>query len=424
MRIESTLARRNDARGFGFITPKRGADPKFQITMSIWRAISFQTDKNGTILQTKQHSYSLPLIDEKETKQNISTFIKLLHEEHSVPEILTLLLECLDEAKFQFMLSHNGFRLAKNIPKDKRVSVADIYAFTQAVSYCFLFLPPESHTKPLTIVTGVMTPASQDLGSSFLEQLWQTQGHKVFNFGVKIKPHAWLDAVDKHQPNFLSISCMLNTCIENLRELLGLLSTRKDTTQVCVGGMAINKIIALQLSQDYDTPLFYGTDFIDIQQNSKPNHADPGRGENIISLPEEITKLSSGEIICYRIPLSEVIIEEGKQRNWGEFFSYFNYAAIVTTSSQPGTSYDRKMLIGQLLKIEKFIEKSAPLAFSLHYPIPCPFCLPANCRKKDGKCMNPAYTRPFPKDFNINLSKTIENAKIKDLGLSTLIFVK
>jgi hypothetical protein len=424
MRIESTLVRRNDARGLGFITSKRGAEEKFHITMSIWRAISFQTDKNGTILQTKQHSYSLPVIDEKETKQNISTFIKLLREEHSIPEISTLLSECLDEVKFQFMLSHNGFRLAKNIPKDKRVSVADIYAFTQAVTYCFLFLPPKSDTNPLTIVSGVMAPAGQDLGNSFLEQLWQTQGHNVFNLGEKIKPHAWLDAVGKHQPDFLSISCMLNTCIVNLRELLGLLSTRKDSTRVCVGGIAINKIIALQLRQDYRIPLFYGTDFIDIQQNSKPNHADPGRGGNIISLPEEITKLSSGELICYRIPLSEVIIEEGKQRKRDEFLFQFNYALIVTTSSQPVTSHDRKMLIRQLLKIEKFIEKSALLAFSLHYPIPCPFCLPADCREKDGKCMNPAYTRPFPKKFNIILSKTMEKARIKNLGLSTLIFIK
>ena len=167
-------------------------------------------------------------------------------------------MECLDEAKFQYMLSHNGFRLAKNIPKDKRVIVADIYAFSQALTYCFLFLPPETPIKPLTIVSGVMAPAGQDLGCALLKQLWQTQGHTVFDLGTKIKPHTWLEAIDKHQPDFLSISCMLNTCIANLRELLGLLSARKDSTRVCVGGMAINKFIALQLSQEYRVPLFYG----------------------------------------------------------------------------------------------------------------------------------------------------------------------
>ena len=396
----------------------------FHITTSIRTAISFQTDKTGTILQTKQNSYSLPVIDEEETKKNISAFIKKLRDEHTIPEILILLMECLDEVKFQYMLSHNGFRFAKNIPKDKRVAVADIYAFSQAVTYCFLFLPPESPNKPLTIVSGVMAPAGQDLGSSFLEQLWQTQGHNVFNIGTKIKPHAWLNTIDKHHPDFLSISCMLNTCIVNLREFLGLMFARKDTTRVCVGGMAINKWIALQLSQDNHIALFYGADFVDIQKDSKPNQEDQTQGGNTISLPEEIIMLSSGEILCYRIGLSEVIIEEGKRHNRGEFLSYFNYAVIVTTSSQPVTSHDRKMLIRQLLKIEKFIEKSALSAFSLHYPIPCPFCLPADCREKDGKCINPAYTRPFPKEFNVNLSKTIKNAKIKNLGLSTLIFVK
>jgi hypothetical protein len=202
------------------------------------------------------------------------------------------------------------------------------------------------------------------------------------------------------------------------------MSARKETTRVCVGGMAINKLIALQLSQEYHIPLFYGADFVDIQMNSSANHEDQPQGENTIRLPEEITALSSGEIHCYRIALSEVIIVEGKGHNRADFLSYFNYAAIVTTSSQPVTSYNSKMLIRQLLKIEKFIEKSALLAFSFHYPIPCPFCLPADCREKEGKCMNPAYTRPFPKEFNINLSKTMENAKIRDLGLSTLILVK
>jgi hypothetical protein len=389
---------------------------------SIWTAISFQADKNGNILQTKQNSYNLPAIDEEKTKRNLSVLIKSLHDGHTVPDILILLIECLDEVKFQYMLSHNGFRLAKIIPKDKRVAVADIYAFSQALTYCFRFLPPEN-SKTLTIVSGVMAPAGQDLGNNLLEQLWLTQGYKVFNLGAKVKPHAWFDAVEKHQPDFLSISCMLNSCIVNLRELLVFMSARKNTTRVCVGGMAINKLIALQLSQNYHIPLFYGTDFIDNQKNSKQNHEDQIREETTISLPAEIIGLATGEILCHRVPLSKVIIEEGGGY-CDEFFSYFNYAIIVTTSSQPDTIHEGKMLIRQILKLEKFIEESAHLAFSFYYPITCPFCLPADCREKEGKCMNPAYKRPFPKEFKINLSKTMENAKITDLGLSTLILVK
>jgi hypothetical protein len=172
----------------------------FHTIILLKKAISFQTDKNSTIIQSKQNSYSLPVIDEEETKLNISAFIKLLRDEYIVSEILVLLMECLDEVKFQYMLSHNGFRLAKNIPKDKWVAVADIYAFSKAVTYCFLFLPPENPAKPLRIISGVMAPAGQDLGSSFLEQLWQTQGHDFFNLGAKIKSDAWLDAVHEHQP--------------------------------------------------------------------------------------------------------------------------------------------------------------------------------------------------------------------------------
>lgn len=141
----------------------------FNATNSIWTAISFREDKDGIILKTKQQSYSLPVIDEEETEQNISFVIKSLREKYTVFEISTLLIECLDEVKFQYILSHNGFRLAKNIPKDKRVTVSDIYAFSKAITYCFLFLPPESPANPMVIVSGVMAPAGQDLGSSFLE---------------------------------------------------------------------------------------------------------------------------------------------------------------------------------------------------------------------------------------------------------------
>jgi len=397
----------------------------FQTTTSIWSAISLKKDNCGRILQFKQGSYNLPVIDEKMTKRNISVIIKSLRTEYTVLEISVLLMECLDEAKFQYMLSHNGFRLAKNIPKDKRIGVADIYAFSQALTYCFSFLPPENSVKPLTIVFGVMAPASLDLGCALLKQLWQTQGHTVFNLGTKVKTHTWLEAVDKCQPDFISISCMLNTCIANLRELLRLLSVKQDSVRVCVGGMAINKFMALQLTQEYHVPLYYGTDFIRIQQDPKPEHEDQINGENLINLPEDITALSPGEnICCYRIPLSEVIISGGNPQDNGGFLSYFNHAVIVTTSSQPATKHDAKMLIRQLLKIENFLEETNHLAFSLHYPIPCPFCLPADCRKNEGSCMNPGYTRPVLTRFSIKLSKTMENAKIRDLGLSTLILVK
>ena len=395
-----------------------------KMTTSIWSAISFKKDVHGHILQFKQRSYSLPVIDEKETKQNISALAKALLTKYTVRDISILLMECLDEIKFQYMLSHNGFRLAKSGSKHKRVMVSDIYAFSKALTYCFSFLPPETPVKPLTIVSGVMAPAGQDLGATLLKQFWQTQGHTIFNLGSKIKPRAWLDAIEKYQPNFLGISCMLNTCIANLRELLDLLSAKNVRTQVCVGGMAINKLMILQLIQEYHVPLFYGMDFIGIPKSSKPSIQNQNRGKNIINLPEDTTALSpQGNIFCCRIPLTKVIIAD-RNRQGREFISNFNCAVIVTTSSKPPTKRDEKTLTRQLLKIEKFIEETDHLAFAFHYPIPCPFCLPADCRKKEGTCMNPAYMRPSANTFHINLLKTMENAGIPDFGLSTLILVK
>ena len=129
-------------------------------------------------------------------------------------------------------------------------------------------------------------------------------------------------------------------------------------------------------------------------------------------------------VIIWRIPLTEVIIAGSNRRDSRELFSIFNSALIVTTSSRPSTKRDAKMLIRQLLEIEKFLEAAEHFAFACHYPFPCPFCLPADCGKKAGTCMNPAYMRPSATGFHINLLETMENAGIPDLGLSTLILVK
>lgn len=392
--------------------------------ISIKYAISFQTDKDGTILQSKQNSYSLPIIDEEKTKQNISTFIKSLCDKHTVPEILVLLMQCLDEVKFQYMLSHNGFRLAKNIPKDKRVSVADIYAFSSAVTYCFLFLPPENPTKPLTIVSGVMAPAGQDLGSSFLEQLWRTQGHEAFNLGVKVKPDAWLDAVNEHQPDFLSISCMLNTCIVNLKELFWVLSVRGDSCRVCVGGIAINKFKVLELSREYHIPIFYGHDLISIQAYPSPSYEGNVLERKTISLGDN-TNLYPGENIrCHQIPISDVYIDPRNQQAGEKFLSYFTSAVIVTTSANATRKRDAKIIVQELLEIEKLIEQTGHLAYAFQYPIHCPFCLPKDCKENEGQCMNPAFFRPAPNIFHINVSKTIRHTNVENLELSTLILIK
>jgi len=63
----------------------------FQTTTSIWSAISLKKDNCGRILQFKQGSYNLPVIDEKKTKRNISELIKSLRAEYTVRDISILL---------------------------------------------------------------------------------------------------------------------------------------------------------------------------------------------------------------------------------------------------------------------------------------------------------------------------------------------
>jgi len=50
---------------------------------------------------------------------------------------------------------------------------------------------------------------------------------------------------------------MLNTCTANLRKLLDLLSKR-GKLQICLGGIAVDKFEALQMTQEYQASLCLG----------------------------------------------------------------------------------------------------------------------------------------------------------------------
>lgn len=184
--------------------------------------------------------------------------------------------------------------------------------------------------------------------------------------------------------------------------------------------IAINKFKVLELSREYHMPIFYGNDLTSAQTFTSPCYEG-----NILermtdsSLEDDIDLFRGENIRCHQIPISDVDTDAENRQASEKFLSFFKSAVIVTTSARRTTKADAKRIVWDLLEIEKSIEQTGHFAYALQYPIHCPFCLPHECKEDKGRCMNPAFFRPAPTTYLINISKTMEHAKVENLGLST-----
>jgi hypothetical protein len=184
------------------------------------------------------------------TKKNIKIFLAHCRAYHSNEELLSLMKSSISAIKSSYNRTHDGFRFAKGVKKDDRITVGEIYAFSVAAAIFFDLLKgnqPESKHK---IAIGVMAPAVQDCGKNLIRMVWQACGHQVIDFGKNAKPKKCFERILENGISVLGISIMVNDALSRLRALLKLISENRTEVSICLGGMSINRLITHELSLD------------------------------------------------------------------------------------------------------------------------------------------------------------------------------
>ena len=156
-----------------------------------------------------------------------------------------------------------AFGVAKGSGKGGSITIADLYGFTIAASFCFDSLPHGRHAARERVAIGVMAPAIQDCGKNLIKLVWKAAGFEVVDLGNTVPPATWLNEISQQSLSLIGISCMTNRCLDNVRRLLASLSEHDARLPVIIGGIAVNKLIAFDLTKEYGLPVHYGRDVTD-----------------------------------------------------------------------------------------------------------------------------------------------------------------
>lgn len=408
----------------------------------------------------KGSSISLPVIDEDATRREMERLVSQSLLRISTEQLLAELKESVVSMKSSFILSHNGFKSAKGTVSGRKVTVADMYAFSIAAAYCFDSLPRGDRKSDARIGIGVMAPAIQDCGKNLIRLIWTSAGFDVIDLGNTVKPTTWVNEITRYGLSAMGISCMTNKCIDNVRKLFGTLAQIGTKLPVIIGGIATNRVMAHELARDYGIPVYYGQDVKDAVEvlekalAKKPIDVPTIKDTESIEIPSHLAPLVEPYgFKLFRIGISDIAVNGDARKGcaWcsGDkrilcpleigyakqksleishaFVESFKFAVMVAADF-PDES-DRptcKSMWEGLLRVEQHFSSAYNAAHAFKFPMTCPFCLPKDCRLQRGECTFPAFYRPLHEEYNLNIPQTLENVfgEGKPTGIYSIILVQ
>ena len=399
-------------------------------------------DGTPSLQRVTGSTMSLPIINEEATNEKIQSLKNNLSRTMPLEELHKQLVNTIIDIKALYNRTHDGFRIAAGIQKKDRLTVSDVYLLSTAAFLLLRELPNRSEVNRSSIILGVMAPAIQDCGKNLIGVLWEAEGYRVVDIGVKVSPSAFLKAARNENSDAVAISCMTNRAVPNIEKFLGLLRSRGVDIPVVIGGIAASRIMAYDLSRAYGLRVYYGQDLNDAGDTIRKALAGEKvavpktKQLNKIALLQESLIRKSYSIEFYNIPIVDIIIDDNARigclacegdkktlcplevgfelqkpiKESREYIGRFKQAIIAICEFPSGDRREAKILWENMLLAEREIAKNANEVVGFRLPMTCPLCPPHGCTIPRGKCMFPAYYRPTHESCNINMTRTLEQS--------------
>lgn len=409
-------------------------------------AVVYRRDAQAGIRlkRVKTSSIELPEIDEPETRKNVEALMVHVLVAYPPDVVLAALKDSVRLIKSFYTQTHNGFRLAKGSGKRSIVTIADLYGFALAAGFCFDFLPVTKHETEIRVGIGVMAPAIQDCGKNLIKLVWKAAGFEVVDLGNTVLPAIWLNEISQQGLSLIGISCMTNRCLVNVRRLLASLSEHDVRLPVILGGIAVNKLIAFDLTKEYGLAVHYGRDVTDAvvvlekALAGTPVEVPVVKEVERIQVPAELTPMMARHgFSLFRIGIADIAIDNDarsgcsaccgdkkrlcplevgyeKERSLEESFKFIkSYKFAVLVLGENPDEADRsycKSMWESLLHIEEYFDTTFNSAHAFKFAMTCPFCLPSECKLPKGECTFPYLYRQLHEQYHINVPATLANA--------------
>lgn len=87
-----------------------------------------------------------------------------------------------------------------------------------------------------TMVLGTVEGDIHDIGKNIVSAIMSCNGFTVVDLGVDVPVAKFVEAVQKHQPDFVGISCLLTTNFEHMRKTVAEVRAVNKDAKVIIGG--------------------------------------------------------------------------------------------------------------------------------------------------------------------------------------------
>ena len=126
-----------------------------------------------------------------------------------------------------------------------------------------------------TMVMGTVKGDIHDIGKNLVTMMMEGAGYEVIDIGIDVPVEAYLEAIEKHQPEILGMSALLTTTMPYMKVVIDALEEKgiRSDTIVLVGGAPLNDAFAESIGadaycRDAATAVETATEFMSKRQGS------------------------------------------------------------------------------------------------------------------------------------------------------------
>jgi len=103
-----------------------------------------------------------------------------------------------------------------------------------------------------SVVLGTVSGDIHSIGKTMVGTLLSAGGFKVYDLGIDVNSHKFMEAIRKHKPDVLAMSALLTTTAYEQKNVIDMLKKEKlrDKVKVIVGGGAVTEDFAYSIGAD------------------------------------------------------------------------------------------------------------------------------------------------------------------------------
>ena len=304
----------------------------------------------------------------------------------------------------------------------------------------------------------VISPGRGDRGKNIIRLCWLRAGYEVVDFGKNMEPDEIVRRCACENIQALGIACVVIEARESLGKMLAIHAESLRSLPVIIGGIAVDRLVAQDLRQTWQSPVYYCLDLHEAVPVLRQAFArvEPPRiildGDPAPAMA--IPLIDDLKFRLYELPIDAVTVDDqaragcrycvgeknaacplqnGWERQRGmtesqKFVRSFDRALLVAADVIDETDHGavRQLWLNQF-ELERVLRQQNRFSeiWAFRFPTTCPFCDPEPCAPQPYACRFPVYYRPVQEAFNINMMATLQNLRREpDCQIYSLILLK